>query len=167
MKIQEDMPKTQILGIRSNLRGIINYEPSFKRHITVLLYRLSQQEVCQHPTSRACPLSRGPRPPLYSGCWCSLGWMAKPASRKVSWCSMSSLFLWWHLHAGAQGDSVPSTFRVDSETRRKWRGYRWEELAIHHHLNCFVCFQESANTPVLFISSWVSHLKRLFTWEGR
>lgn len=28
MKIQEGMPKTQILGIRSNLRGIINYEPS-------------------------------------------------------------------------------------------------------------------------------------------
>lgn len=38
MKIQEGMPKSQILGLRNNLRGTVNYEPSSKEiHVYVTL----------------------------------------------------------------------------------------------------------------------------------
>lgn len=36
MNIQEGMPKSQILGIRNNLRGTVNYEPSSKEIHTSL-----------------------------------------------------------------------------------------------------------------------------------
>ena len=54
VKIQEGTPKTQILGIRSNLRGIINYEPSSRD--TLLYFRvafLNRKSASTHHHGRA------------------------------------------------------------------------------------------------------------------
>ena len=119
------MPKTRILGIRNNSRGIVNYEPSSKALSPSLYY-------CAFSIGN----KRGLPPPgallpsnsfilCHSGYWYNLGRMVEIVSRKVLWSSVYSgtpSVGTFNLNAGVKGDSVPLIFRVDNIIRKNVKG---------------------------------------------